>query len=154
MQCHRTPHADFGAALSFAVSRLRGLLRTAAIAATRSPHLPSGPRVSGLGKRVRLAAVVSLLSACSSSNLHYSALEPYPSVDGLLAEHGQPDEQLVWSRNDWTGSTCEASTARVLVYHHLRGPLGALAHRLTDGGETVVCVSRDGPVSLILDVIH
>ena len=154
MQCHRTPHADFGAALSFAVSRLRGLLRTAAVAATRSPHLPSGPRVSGLGNGVRLAAVVSLLSACSQSKLHYSALEPYPSVDELVAEHGQPDEHLAWSRDHWAGSVCDASTARVLVFHGLRGPLGRLIHRMIGGGDTVVCVSREGSISLVQDLIN
>lgn len=101
-----------------------------------------------------LAALVTLLSACSSSNLHYSALEPYPPVDELLAEHGNPDEEIAWSRDHWTGSVCDADTARVLVYHHLRGPLGRGIHAVIGGGETIVCVSRSGPVSLIQDIVQ
>ncbi len=62
--------------------------------------------------RVLVAALVSLLSACSSSNLHYSALEPYPPVDELLAKHGNPDEEIAWSRDHWTGSVCVTPTRR------------------------------------------
>lgn len=121
----------------------------------KTPRRPIRVTMSArLWARVSIAAVVSLLSACSPSNIHYSALEPYPSVDELVAEHGQPDEDLVWSRDHWTGSVCDASTARVIVFHDLRGPLGRLIHRLIGGVDTVVCVSREGSVSLVQDLIN
>lgn len=127
--------------------------RCSEFALERRHAAPSLPRLAP-SARVVLAALVSLLSACSSSNLHYSALEPYPPVDELLAEHGHPDEEIAWSHDHWTGSVCDADTARVLVYHDLRGPLGRRIHAVIGGGETIVCVSRSGPVSLIQDVVQ
>lgn len=113
-------------------------------------------RRSGRVRSSHLALVLAVivLPGCSSSQLHYSALEPYPSVEQLMAGHGRPDQELAWSRDDWTGSVCPASTTRVLVYHHFRGPLGGLIQWLLSGGETVACVAGGGVISLIQDIAY
>ncbi|MBP7778201.1 MAG: hypothetical protein KA371_13810 [Acidobacteria bacterium] len=98
-----------------------------------------------------LAGLVSPQVGCTSPSLSYSALEPYPTVEQLVATHGQPDEELVWSRDDWTKASCEAGTARVLVYYANRGLIGGLIQRWFNGSIDLVCVDRDGRVS---DILH
>jgi len=116
MHSHRTPHADFGAALSFAVSRLRGLLRTDAPAATRSPHPPQSPQGVRLIVRMSLCACCWLVATgCTYPSSRLTALPPGTPVVDVVRDFGSPREDTQ-DTSGWMQHTCPAGTVRALQY--------------------------------------
>ena len=152
MHCHRTPHADFGAALSFAVSRVRGLLRTDAPAATRSPHSWLSPQVAAVTRPVTDAvrqltvglALVALMGCSFRAGLQN--VERGTPVAVVLREFGPPSRNVPATEDGWHREQCPGAV-RLHSYSDLTGRVGRLLDSWLNASETVVCVDGNGRVA-------